>query len=345
MNKVIQPPVLKQVFLILLIACVGGVLFWHLRNFVPALLGAYTLYILMRRAMFYLTRNRRMNRSLAAAILMILSFIVVLLPINALFGILTSQILPYLEQSGQLWSSLEEWIHRMELKYHFDVLTRENMENLGKWGLQEMRVLLGATFNGLMTVVVMYFILYFMLVSAGQIENQFYNWFPLSKTNANYLKKDLNNLIFSNALGIPLVGLFQGVVAYIGYLIAGVDQAFIWFIATCIASIIPIVGAMLVYIPVSIVLVTQDMVWQGVFVFLYGFVIVGSVDNLFRLWLQKKIGDTHPLITVFGVIVGLNLFGFIGLIFGPILISLFLVLLKLYTKEFGREKELAPVDD
>lgn len=67
---------------------------------------------------------------------------------------------------------------------------------------------------------------------------------------------------------------------------------------------------------------------------IYGFGIIGTVDNIFRFMLQKKMGDVHPLITVFGVIIGLNLFGFIGLIFGPILISMFILLVKVYMNEF-----------
>ena len=70
----------------------------------------------------------------------------------------------------------------------------------------------------------------------------------------------------------------------------------------------------------------------------FGLAVIGSVDNIFRFWLQKKLGDVHPLITVFGVIIGVNLFGFIGLIFGPILISLFLLLLKVYSIEFRPNK-------
>jgi predicted PurR-regulated permease PerM len=62
--------------------------------------------------------------------------------------------------------------------------------------------------------------------------------------------------------------------------------------------------------------------------------VLGTVDNLVRLYIQKKWGDAHPLITIFGVIIGVNIFGFMGLIFGPILISLFILLVKIYMREF-----------
>ena len=67
---------------------------------------------------------------------------------------------------------------------------------------------------------------------------------------------------------------------------------------------------------------------------IFGYGVIGTSDNIFRFWLQKKIGDVHPLITVFGVILGINLFGFIGLVFGPLLISVFILLIRIYRLEF-----------
>ncbi len=66
----------------------------------------------------------------------------------------------------------------------------------------------------------------------------------------------------------------------------------------------------------------------------FGFGVIGTVDNVLRFSLLRKIGNVHPLTTVFGVIIGLNLFGFIGLIFGPLLISMFMLLVKIYSSEF-----------
>ncbi len=63
------------------------------------------------------------------------------------------------------------------------------------------------------------------------------------------------------------------------------------------------------------------------------------MDNVLRIWLQKLIGDVHPLITIFGVFVGVPLFGFIGLIFGPLLISLFFLLMRIYRVEFIAPEE------
>jgi predicted PurR-regulated permease PerM len=98
--------------------------------------------------------------------------------------------------------------------------------------------------------------------------------------------------------------------------------------------VLPVVGAALAYVPIALIFFANNQTWQGVVMLIYGFAVIGTVDNLLRFTLLRKLGDVHPLVTVFGVIIGLNLFGFIGLIFGPLLISIFVLLLKIYSSEF-----------
>lgn len=326
---------IRQIFLVISIVILGLVIFWQLKSFLPAFLGAYTLYVILRRWMFALTNRLKGRRSIAALLLMLLSFVVILLPINGLLGILTSRILPAMKNSPEIWTTVEHKIQEWENKYNIHVLTQENLKNIGEWGVNELQNVVGATFSGIITVVIMYFILFFMLTEGARIEKSFYRWLPLRESSTSFLKKHLNDLVISNAVGIPLVAFLQSVVAFIGYWITGVQEPFLWFVATCVAAVIPVLGSALVYVPLSILLIANGHTTSGIILFLYGFLVIGSVDNLFRFWLQKRIGDTHPLITIFGVIIGLNLFGFIGLIFGPILISIFLLLFQVYAHEFG----------
>jgi predicted PurR-regulated permease PerM len=272
-------------------------------------------------------------------LLMLGSFIVILLPINGLIGILTSKILPALKNYNEIIPKIQDMVKGLEQKYGVDVLTEENLKHFSDLSVNEIPKLLGATVSGVFTVVVMYFILFFMLTEGQKLESNLLKWVPLKEHNAAYLRKRLNSLVYSNAIGIPLVALLQAIVGLIGYWITGVQEPFLWFIATFIAAMIPVVGSMIVYVPLSVMMLANGMTWQGVVLFLYGFIVIGSVDNVFRFWLQQRIGDTHPLITVFGVIIGLNLFGFIGLVFGPILLSLFLLLVEIYAKEFMEKTE------
>jgi predicted PurR-regulated permease PerM len=166
------------------------------------------------------------------------------------------------------------------------------------------------------------------------MEHSIYEHIPLKDENAHKLGHELQNMVLSNAIGIPVIAILQGIVGLIGYFIIGVDKPWFWFVVTCITAMLPVVGAALAYVPLAIIFFAGGDNIRGIFMLIYGFGIIGTVDNIFRFTLARKIGNIHPLITIFGVIIGLDLFGFLGLIFGPLLISLFILLLKIYSSEF-----------
>jgi predicted PurR-regulated permease PerM len=166
------------------------------------------------------------------------------------------------------------------------------------------------------------------------MEESVYEYIPLRDANVELIGKEVRVMVVSNTIGIPLIALIQGVVGLIGYLIIGIKDPWLWFVATSIAAMMPVVGAAIIYVPLTISLFVSGEMGKGIAMAVWGFGVIGLVDNLFRFLLNKKLGDIHPLITIFGVIVGIQLFGFIGLIFGPLLISMFLLLLKIYSSEF-----------
>ena len=144
-------------------------------------------------------------------------------------------------------------------------------------------------------------------------------------------------MVIANAIGIPVVAVGQGLIALIGYFIFGAPSAVLLFALTAVASMIPIVGAAIVYVPVCIFMIAEGNTGAGIGLAIYCLVVVGLTDNLLRFTLLKKLEDIHPLNTVFGIILGLNIFGFMGLIFGPILISITILLIQVYRDEFADE--------
>jgi predicted PurR-regulated permease PerM len=103
---------------------------------------------------------------------------------------------------------------------------------------------------------------------------------------------------------------------------------------------------MIIWVPLVAYMFSQGLNWPAIGLMIYSIVVTGNVDYVARLSLMKRMGDVHPMITVLGVIVGLNLFGFIGLIFGPLLVSYFIILVKIYINEFGDDSEdMVPVSD
>ena len=334
MSNVFDQNRIRQFFFIALLLLLGILLFLELQSFLPALLGAITLYILMHRFMFYLTEKKKWHKGWTAILLMLVSIIVILLPVGLLVNMLSSKVAYTIEHSTELVTALKKVAHDIEQRFDIAIVSDQNINKLGEGIAQILPQILGATFNTLTIIFFMYFILYFMLVNGRKMENTLYEYIPLKDENVSKLGKEVNMMVVSNAIGIPVIAFAQGLVGLIGYLIIGVKEPFFWFGVTCIAAMLPVVGAALAYVPLAIIFFANDQTWQGIAMTAFGFGVIGTVDNVLRFTLLKKIGNVHPLTTIFGVITGLKLFGFIGLIFGPLLISLFMLLLKIYSGEF-----------
>ncbi len=341
-SKVINQNQLRQVFFIGIILLMGIVLFRELISFLPALLGAITLYIIMHRWMLYFTERKKWRKGWTAVLLMLISIIVILLPIALLANMLSSKVSYAIQHSAELTEALKKIVANIEQKFDVTLASNENINRLGSGIAKSLPGIVGATFNTLTTIFFMYFILYFMLVNSKKMETKLYEYIPLKDENVQKISKEVHTMVLSNAIGIPVVAFAQGVVALAGYLLIGIKEPFFWFGVTCIAAMLPIVGAALAYAPIAIILFANDETAKGIIMLAFGFGIVGTVDNILRFTLLKKWGNVHPLTTVFGVIAGLSLFGFIGLIFGPLLISLFLLLLRIYTNEFITKQREAP---
>lgn len=324
----------RQSGFLAIIVGMGFVLFRELSTFIPAFLGALTLYVLMRKYQTYLVTKRKWKSSLAAFVLMLLSFLIILIPIMLMVSLLSSKVSFAVAHSSEVATSIKVFIEKIEAQTGTNLISDNFLTQLGPKLAQMIPSVLGVTFNILTTLVMLYFILYFMLVNTGKIEKFQYKLLPIAHDDVSAVSKEVNNMVVSNAIGIPLIAIIQGIVGLIGYLIIGVKEPMLWFTVTCITAMLPVVGAAVAYIPLALIFFAQNEALKGLFMLIYGFGVIGTVDNIFRFTLARKIGDIHPLITIFGVIIGIDLFGFIGLIFGPLLISLFMLLVKIYIKEF-----------
>jgi predicted PurR-regulated permease PerM len=312
-----------------------------MKAFLPAFLGAITFHMLLGKKMDYLVENRKWKKGWAALLLLVISFLIVVVPIGIMVNILSSRIAEAITHSNNIVSSFTSFVRNLEQRFNVSLMSGANANSISGTVASTLRSILTATFNSLTSVLIMYFILYFMLVGKKELEKWVHDYMPLKEENVTLLGLEMRSLVISNAIGIPLVAILQGVVGLIAYLILGVNDVWFWFVFTCIASMLPFVGAALAYVPLSIVLFANQENWKAIFLLIYGFGVIGTVDNVFRFMLQKRMGNVHPLITVFGVIIGINLFGFIGLIFGPILISMFILLVKIYMNEFIERRKPA----
>jgi predicted PurR-regulated permease PerM len=333
-----EPEKVRQFFFILILLILGYILFVYLQSFIPSFLGAFTLYVLMRKYMKKMVLKQWSPVS-AALVLMLLSFLIILLPVFILINTLSSKVGFVIHHSSELTNSVLEFLKGFEIRFQYHFLNEDSVRNLSGLVLEKLPLILGATFNSLVALVIMYFMLFFMLTSCSQMEDWIEDVLPLRKDNLIRVQSRITQMVISNAVGIPLIAFLQGIAGLIIFVILGIHEPLLWFALTAFTSMLPLVGSTLTYIPLAIITIANGNTTKGIIILVYGLIIVVAMDNFFRVWLQKKIGNVHPLITLFGVFVGVPLFGFIGIIFGPLMISLFILLMRIYRVEFIAPEE------
>jgi predicted PurR-regulated permease PerM len=193
---------------------------------------------------------------------------------------------------------------------------------------------LNSTANLIANLATMLFFLYYMLYYGREMEKTLFRIIPLKDANTTILAAETKKIVKANALGIPLISIIQGATATLGYFIFGVQEWALWGFLTGVFAFFPIVGTMLVWVPLVVYTFSSGNSGMALGLLLYSVIVTGNVDYIARITIMKKMGDVHPVITVLGVIVGLGLFGFIGLIFGPLLVNYIIVLFKIYMNEF-----------
>ena len=330
---------IRQVSFYILLVFLGVFLFLQVSSFLPALLGAITFYILLRTPMHKMVYQNKWKKSYSATLLLILSFLIVLVPVGVFLNMLSVKLNYVINNSTQVVETFHKLISTQEDQYHIVIFSDENIKKVTNGIANFLPSILGATISSITTVTIMYFILYFMLIGSKEMEYWLEENIPMKNKNVDLLGSELKKLVISNAVGIPLTAIVQGLIALIGYWVAGISDLGFWFVFTCITSMVPVIGAGLAYIPICAILYANGHGNTAIILMIYCILVVGTADHVFRFALQKKLGDIHPLITIFGVIVGLELFGFIGLIFGPILIALFILLIRIYLNEFSSDTD------
>lgn len=330
----LKPSLVRQVFVLLLILFLTVLIFREVLPYLSGVLGAVTLYVILKGWMKKLL-NRGWKPPLAASLLMAGSFVGILIPVTLITLMLTSKIGKAVANSERVLKAVKDQLNQIEEEIGFSISSSIDTSSITNWVSSNLQNLAGGTFNAFIAIGIMYFMLYYMLTNRESLRESMITYIPLGKDNLRVIGEESNQLVKSNALGIPLVALVQGIIALIGFLIFGVPDPFFWFVITAIGSMIPFIGTAIGIVPACILLLAQGNDFQALALLIYGFVVVGSTDNIIRLYVLERLASVHPLITLFGVIVGVPLFGFIGLIFGPLLISLFLLILKIYKKEYG----------
>lgn len=330
MSQLIPHQTIRQLFVLLAIALLGGLIAFKLLPFTSGILGAITLYVIFENWMNALVENKKWKQHAAALILMLGSFFGILIPLGSVIFLLGRKIGEVANDSDKIETLIKQNVHKVEKITGLDIANSLDPTTLSDWFVQHVQNLIATTADSIIAVALMYFLLYFMLISRKQLRQTLNSYIPMNRNNIQKIGEEIRSSVQANAIGIPLVGLAKGVVGLIGFLIFGIEDPLFWFVILTITGMIPFIGTVMGILPVFLVTLAsgnQVIAWT---ILAYGIIVIGMTDNIIRLYALRRLENIHPLITLIGLLVGVPLFGFIGLIFGPLIVSLFLVITNLY---------------
>lgn len=324
----------RKYSLITIILGLGLLLFLKMTPFMGGILGACTIYIMVRDQMLYLTQKKKIRKSVTAIILWIEAILCFLVPLSLAVWLLISKLQTVNVDTATFVdtiTNLADWIRR---KTEYDLLSKENISSIASILPGIGQFLMGGISSFAVNLFVLVFVLYFMLIGGTKMEQYIYELLPFSDSNKKHVMNEINMIVRANAIGIPLLAIIQGAIVTLGYYLFDAPSALLFGFLTCFATVIPIVGTTLVWFPLAAYMAISGDWPHAIGLLLYCGLIVTNIDNLIRFILQKKMADTHPLITIFGVVIGLSLFGFMGVIFGPLLISIFILCVNIFKEQY-----------
>jgi predicted PurR-regulated permease PerM len=325
---------LKQFVLLLLILGAVILVATQLYPYLPGLLGAITLYILLRQLFFKVTVVYNWRPWLAATLFIIGVIVVFVLPFAITALLLAPKVSGLLQNPALVTDIISATTRRLHGYMPQLIPDEAQIGGMLSKASKKLPSFLGGTLQVVTNLFLCFFLLYFMLISGRKMERRVQEFVSLKDENIDDIWASTRVMVVSNAIGIPVLAVIQAVAATIGYMIFRVDGALIWGLLTGILSMLPVVGTAVIFVPLVAYLYATGNSGQASGVLIYSILVISNIDNVMRFTLLRKLGDVHPIITVLGVMIGVPLFGFMGLIFGPLLVSYMLLLIRIYRVEF-----------
>ena len=319
----------------ILILALGVAILLALTPFLSGLLGAAVLYVMFIGT--YKRLNAVMPTGLASAITLILAIVVIALPLAWLIGVLIDRVPDALQslQSGVLLDRLSQLrIGRIDVGARI----AEASGSLVQWVSAQAIGFVGGAASASLNLIIAFFGLYYMLHSGDALWSGFHGYVPFSSSTADALRLHFYSVTQATLLGTIATAAAQGTLIGLAFLLVGLPDPLVWGSMAAFASILPVLGTGLVWMPAVLVLFFQQRYGAMAVMLVVGWLLASNIDNLIRPMVYRRVSNIHPMVTLVGAFAGIKYFGLPGLLLGPLAIAYFFELLRFYQLEYGTQR-------
>ena len=339
-------------FLLILLLIVSLAFFWIVRIFIVSIVLAATFTTLFYPLYKWLMKKLRGHNNIASLITCIIFLLVLLVPLFIVGEIVVNQATNLL-QSAQGWlenfissgdgerfvEQMKGWrfVRWLDLQ-NFDLnILQKSLETFGSI----MKQVISKTYQGLFglatMIVFILFTMFYFFRDGLKLIDKLKLLSPMHEKYEDAITRRFAMISRAAVKGTLLVGLIQGTIGSITFLLFGINGWALWGVVMIILSVIPMLGAWIVMLPAGAIQIVQGHIWEGIGIIIISFTVVSTIDNFLRPRLVGKTAKMHDLLIFFATLGGISVFGVTGFIIGPIIAAIFLTILDIYTMEFEEE--------
>ncbi len=336
-------------FLFIIIFLVAVKFYSIIYDFFPSIAAA-CVFAYLFRPMYAWLKLKTKHEHLAAFVVLGSIIFLVLIPLSIIILTVQKQMLVLFREEtiSSARVTLQTITGFIQDKIHFDMTQKFVDDYLNALG---PKLITGAhntlTFLGprmimsftrsLLSIFIALFMMYYLLISSDSVVRTFRDYFPISMKNSKILLSQMGRDTKALIYGQLLIATMQGTLGSIGFLIFGVSGALFWGMIMIILSFLPFIGSAFIWLPAAVMLLAKGRFLAGIGLFFWGAFIVGTSDNIVRPKLTQALGELHPVTVLLGVFIGIKEWGAIGIVLGPLMISVLINLIKMFREEYITE--------
>lgn len=341
----------KMVIALLIISILAIIISYATLPYIDYIFGAFILFIIFNSLYKSFVEEIKLQKQIAAVLVIIISIFVILIPFYFLLSLVISEfqqlmldqhsIIVSIHSGGQF---LSQYLSILNISAEtFQTKLQESATGFVSQAVNFTSILILGSIQNLskqfVGLLIMYFLLFYLFTeSDSNFVHKVYLAIPFNEENTAILLEEFRRIVRTTLIASGAVALAQGSILTITFLIFKIEGAFFWGAIAAILSLLPVVGAPIVWVPALIIEFLQGNN-TAAFALLIAGLFISFVDHLLRPIVQQRVGEIHPLLSLIGIVIGISLFGLIGIVIGPLLLSYFFLIVEMFSKEYLSKKE------
>lgn len=351
-----MPQKLTKPFILILVVLVLAGCYFVFRPFLTEIIVAAIMASVFYTPFVQFSKFLKGRRSLAAVLMCLLLLVIIILPAvkimiyageksveayGASVDFFNSHTINDLFKTDFFQQGYLRYLNLGSFDFHnetFKSALLTALKSSSDWLLSGATLVLKETTNFVVSLILIVIAMFFFFVDGEKMLAKLTALSPLPNRYDKELFRKFRVVSRTTFISTFVVAIAQGIVGAIGFAVVGFPTLLAG-VLVALLSLLPYIGSAIFYVPVGIYYLLIGSIWQGLFVILWGMLIVGTIDNVIRTYMVKDEAEINPVFVLFSILGGVVIFGFWGVVLGPLLVALAVTVFHIYELEFCESLE------